>query len=237
MLAALLTAAAITSVPTTAGAQTSQPAVAAIVKVAKPWYATKSAVTGKMRETVPQYESLPGLEYKMFSFAQSDGDYGGIYLWKDRASAQTWFNPAWFERVRRKRGVEGKVRSFDVPVAIDNTRAAPGASEGDGVATLVTIPIPAGVSRERVIGEFRAAIPLYQKVAGLKRMYFILTDDGRFGDIYLSESQASADAWFSAAWHERVKKSYGVDAAIEGFDTPILLPSKLADNRVETARP
>jgi heme-degrading monooxygenase HmoA len=222
-------------------AQQAGSAVAVIVKVPKPWYAPRAVVIGKMRDTIPQYANLPGLNYKMFSFAQADGQFGGVYLWQDRTAAQAWFSPAWFERVRRERGVDGNVRMFDAPVVLDNAGAEAGATagaeEGSAVATLVTIPTPAGLGRDRLVAEFRAALPAYQKVAGLKRKYFIITDDGRFGGIYLWESQAAAQAWFSTAWHARVKKTYGADGAIEWFDTPILLPSKLADNRIEMARP
>jgi heme-degrading monooxygenase HmoA len=211
-------------------------AVAAIVKVRTPWYAPRALVTAKMRDTIGQYEALPGLAYKMFSYAQADGDFGGLYLWKDRAAAEAWFNPAWFERVRRERGVEGQVRLFEAPVVLVNEagHAAGAVEPREAVATLVTLPVPAGVGRERLVGEFRAALPAYRQVAGLKRKYFILTADGRFGGIYLWESRAAADAWFSPAWHARAKAAYGAEAAFEWFDTPILLPSKLAENRLDT---
>ncbi len=211
--------------------------VAVIVKVPKPWYAPRAVVVGKMRDTIPQYQNLPGLNYKMFSFAQVDGHFGGVYLWKDRAAAEAWFNPAWFERVRRERGVEGQVRMFEAPVVLVNPGANAGSGEGDAVATLVTIPTPPGVTRERLIAEYQAALPVYERVAGLQRKYFIITGDGRFGGIYQWANQAAADAWFNQGWHERVRKTYGAVAAIEWFDTPLLLPSKLADNRIDTARP
>ena len=212
--------------------------VAVIVKVPKPWYAPKAVVIGRMRDTIPQYESLAGLSYKMYSFAQADGQFGGIYLWKDAASAQAWFNPAWFNRVKKERGAEGHVRYFDVPVALDNVPAGQSTYiENEAVATLVTIAVPPGVDRARLVAEFRAAIPAYQKVPGLQRKYFVITGDGRFGGIYLWDTQASAERWFDSAWHERARMTYGADAVIEWFDTPILLPSKLADNRIEMARP
>jgi hypothetical protein len=44
--------------------------------------------------------------------------------------------------------------------------------------------------------------------------------------------QAAAQQWFNVAWHQRVRKTYGVDASIEWFDTPILLPSKAASNSI-----
>jgi hypothetical protein len=208
-------------------------AVAVIVKVPKPWYAPKSVVVGRMRDTMPQYESLPGLSFKAFSLAQVDGQYGGIYLWTDLASAKVWFSPAWFERVEKERGAKGDVRLYEVPVAIDNTPGGtPANAESVSVATVVSIAIPAGIGRQRLVKEFEAAIPVYQKVPGLMRKYFTLSEDGRFGGIYLWKDQASAERWFNDAWKERVRKTYGSESVIEWFDTPILLPSKLDRNKV-----
>jgi heme-degrading monooxygenase HmoA len=227
-----------TAQPTTDSLAASGTPVVVIVKVAKPWYAPRSVVVSKMRDTIAQYESVPGLAYKAFSLARPDGDFGGIYFWKDSASAQAWFNPAWFERVERERGVKGEVRSFDAPVTIDNTaNGAVASSDSEAVATLVTIATPAGVTRERLLAEFSAAAPAYQKVNGLMRKYFIIEGEGRFGGIYLWRDQAAAQQWFNEAWHARVRKTCGVDARIEWFDTPVLLPSKLASNNIAVLRP
>jgi len=101
-LSATLTALAIaTPIATPAAAQTpatdSAPApVVVIVRVPKPWYAPKALVASKMRDTIAEYDKLPGLKYKIYTLAQADGRYGGVYLWQDRASAEAWFNPAWF---------------------------------------------------------------------------------------------------------------------------------------------
>jgi hypothetical protein len=51
-----------------------------------------------------------------------------------------------------------------------------------------------------------------------------MTPDGQFGGIYLWGSQANADQWFSPAWYQRVRGSYGKAATLEWFDAPILLP-------------
>lgn len=205
-------------------------AVAVVVKVPKPWYAPKSAVISRMRDTIPQYRAVPGLAYKAFSLAQADGQYGGLYLWKDEAAARAWFNAAWFERVEKERGSKGQVQFHEVPVAIDNTGGvAP--DDGEGVATVVTVATPRGVTKVQIVQEFRAAVPVYQKVPGLLRKYFIVTDDGRFGGIYLWKDAGSAQRWFNDAWKDRVLKSYGSAANIEWFDTPILLPTALAGNQ------
>lgn len=200
-------------------------AVAVVVKVPAPWYAPRFLVARRMRDTIPEYQSLPGLNFKAYSFARADGHYGGIYLWKDVAAARAWFSPKWFERVERERGAPADVRFLEVWLAIDNTPGGtPSSSDGPAVATVVEIPLPAGVGRDRIVEGFAAAAPTFRSVPGLLRKYFITTPQGRFGGVYLWQDEASARAWFTQAWHERVQSQYGQPASVEWFDTPILLP-------------
>ena len=204
--------------------------VAAVVKVRTPWYAPKFVVAGKMRDTIPLYQGLDGLNFKAFSFARADGHFGGLYLWKDSAAAQSWFTPQWFERVERERGAPASVRFFEVLLALDNTPGGtPSQSDSTAVATVVEIPIPAGIPKERIAEGFAATLTSFQKVPGLLRKYFITTSDGKFGGIYHWKDEASARAWFTDAWGERVRREYGQPATVEWFDTPILLKGKEAN--------
>ena len=201
--------------------------VAVVVKVPTPWYAPKFFVTSKMRDTIPQYQAIAGLNFKAFSFAKADGHYGGIYLWKDLDAARAWFTPQWFERVKQERGAAANVRVVEVVLALDNTPGGtPANANSAAVATMVEIPIPAGVGKERIAQGYAAAVPSFQKVPGLLRKYFITTDDGKFGGIYIWKDEASANAWFTPAWRDRVLKEYGQPASLEWFDTPILLPGQ-----------
>jgi heme-degrading monooxygenase HmoA len=201
--------------------------VVVIVRVPKPWYAPRRVVIGKMRDTIPEYSKLPGLMFKAFSFERDSSDFGGLYFWRDRASAEAWFNLAWFERVRQQRGVEAQVRIFDALVSVDNTAGGTQAElDSRAVGTLVEIPIPPGVTRERLAAEFSAAVPRYRQVPGLLRKHFTVASNGSFGGVYLWKDEASARAWFDGSWHARVVKTYGQDAKVEWFDTPILLPSQ-----------
>jgi heme-degrading monooxygenase HmoA len=216
--------------------------VVVIVKVPKPWYAPRMLVVKKMRDTVPQYEKVAGLNFKMFSLAQSDGQFGGLYFWRNQPSASAWFDSAWFERVRKERGAEADVRYFEAPVSLDNTPSGtPAQTDSQSVATLVLLPVPAGVTRQGLLDEFRAAIPLYQKVPGLLRKHFVVVGAGQagqqFGGVYLWTDRASADNWFNSTWHNRVRTTSGTDARMEWFDTPILTPSNLAENQIEVSRP
>lgn len=201
--------------------------VVVIVKVPAPWYAPRFFVASKMRATIPQYQAIAGLNFKAFSFAKADGHYGGVYLWKDLTAARAWFTPQWFERVQRERGAPANVRTFEVQLALDNTPGGtPANSNSAAVATIVEIPIPAGVPKERIAQGFAASAAGFQKVLGLLRKYFITTADGKFGGIYLWNDEASANAWFTPAWRDRIVKEYGQRASLEWFDTPILLPGQ-----------
>lgn len=235
VLAATTVALAACALP--ASAQLPPTPVVVIVKVPTPWYAPRFLVSRKMRDTVPLYSKLPGLSYKMFSLGHTEKQFGGIYFWRSRADAQAWFNPAWFERVEKDRGAKGDVRTFDALVSIDNTAAAAPPSESKKIATLVLIPTPQGVNRDLLLSEFKAAVPLYQKIPGLLRKHFIVTDDGQFGGVYLWRDKASSEQWFNSAWHERVRQTYQSEARMEWFDIPILTPSLLADNKIDIIRP
>jgi hypothetical protein len=213
-------------------------AVAVVVKVPTPWYAPKFFVASKMRDTIPPYESLQGLNFKAFSFARADGHYGGIYLWKDVASARQWFTPEWFARVERERGASADVRFFEVAAVLvnppDGARSDP---DSAAVATIVEIPIPPGIGKDKVVEGLAASVSTFQRVPGLLRKYFITTPQGKFGGIYLWKDEASAKAWFTDAWSDRVRREYGQAATVEWFDTPILLVGKQGNGvRAEGAK-
>jgi hypothetical protein len=217
--------------PTTGEGYAAGSGVAVIVKVPKPWYAPRFVVVGKMRDTIPQYRTLPGLAFKAFSFAQADGHFGGIYLWKDLASARAWFAPAWFARVEQERGAPAEVRFFEVLAAIDNTPGGtPADPDSSSVATLSTWPAPAGADKSRLSQQFQSGLDADRRVPGLLRRYFVVTDQGRYGHISLWRDRASAG---SVADRGKLgaAQSPDAEAVIEWFDTPILLPSALPDNQ------
>jgi heme-degrading monooxygenase HmoA len=209
--------------------------VVVIVKVPKPWYAPDFLVVRKMRAALPQYQRIPGLTYKIFSIARPEGEFGGIYLWQDRASAEAWFNPAWYRRVKTERGVDADVRMFDAPRMFDHEESAASADANvssieDAVVIVATLPIPAGRTREQVLRGFDAEMAGERRAPGLLRRYAIITGDGRFGGAYLWRDEAAAKRWFDAAWQRKVQELYGSEAQVEWFDAPILMPSTLPAN-------
>jgi hypothetical protein len=215
---------------------TAVPAVVAIVRVRAPRFVPRALIRRKMRATLPQYQHLHGLAWKAFTISD-DGYFGGAYLWTDRASAESWFDSSWHARVRRERGVEGHVRIFDAPVVLVNEPDdASRVTGGDAVVTVSLLPTPEGVTRDRVIAGFTAAVPAYRTVPGLLRKYFVISADGSFGGVYIWRSRSAAEQYFSVAWHEKARTTHGAIPTLEMYSAPILAPSAEASNHVTVVR-
>jgi hypothetical protein len=88
------------------------------------------------------------------------------------------------------------------------------------VVVVVRIPAPWYAPAFLIRRRFRQAVPQYQALPGLRRKYFTLTDDRLFGGIYLWDDRASADAFFTDAWHASVRRKYGVPGQVDVFDAP-----------------
>ena len=67
------------------------------------------------------------------------------------------------------------------------------------------------------------SVPQYQSLPGLARKYFTLSEDGKFGGIYLWRSRAEARAWFSDAWRAKAAATYGSAPQVSYFDAPIVM--------------
>ena len=200
--------------------------VVTIVRVPKPWYAPRFLVASKMRDSIPEYDKLPGLNFKIYTIAQADGRYGGIYLWRDRSSAAAWFTPAWFARVEQERGAPGEVRFFSVLRVIDHTPGGtPIQARSEAVATLVTVSATGDAAARAA--QLRAT--LAADVGGLLREYTVIAD-GNVGSVLLWRDQAAAAQGLGEAWRSRASQILGVEPTVESYDVPIVLPSVLPAN-------
>lgn len=97
------------------------------------------------------------------------------------------------------------------------------------VATIVVIKTPPGITRPMLDGGFKQALPVYEKIPGLLRKFFIANEDS-FGGMYLWKDRASAEAWYSDAWRAKAKATYGSDPQLTYFDAPLQI-----DNVAKTA--
>ena len=101
-------------------------------------------------------------------------------------------------------------------------------SAADDVVVVVNVPTPAGVTAERLGTEFEAAAPRYRQIQGLKTKSFTI-GQGSFGGAYLFEDRASAEAWFSDAWRQRVVQTYGAPARVDIYEAPLTIDGPAAE--------
>lgn len=71
-----------------------------------------------LAEVAPKFQEIPGLLRKYFI---GDGTLaGGVYVWRDRASAELYLDEAWRRRMADSYGGEPQVVHFDCPALVDN---------------------------------------------------------------------------------------------------------------------
>jgi hypothetical protein len=87
--------------------------VVVLVLLPLPWFRPRGLVERRMVERAPEYQGLDGLARKYFVLA-SEARVGGLYLWRDEASARAYFDDAWRARVTARYGRAPEVVRFDV---------------------------------------------------------------------------------------------------------------------------
>ncbi len=117
--------------------------------------------------------------------------------------------------------------------AIASGQTAADAAASTLVAVVVKIPIPQGVNSAQVVAGMVKSIPEYQKLPGLVRKYYTLTDDGKFGGIYLFENRKAAEDHFNDDWRANIVKTRGAPAEVTYFDVPIVIEGPASQKLTE----
>jgi hypothetical protein len=105
--------------------------------------------------------------------------------------------------------------------------AARAQSYSGPVAVVVAIPIPAGLTRDKIEALFRQQAPAFAAIPTLKQKYFTINDEThRAGGIYLWTNAQAARDFYSDTWRARVKSTYGADAELTWFDAPVIIQGK-----------
>lgn len=97
----------------------SQDRLVAVAVTAKiPPGTSRAKVEEGIVASVPTYQNIPGLLRKFFTV--NEDNYGGLYLWTNRAAAEAWFTPEFVAKVKARTGADPQIIYFDSPVQIDN---------------------------------------------------------------------------------------------------------------------
>ncbi len=90
-----------------------------------------------------------------------------------------------------------------------------------------------GTEKSALEKKMLATAPKYEKLDGLIRKYYIQTEDGlSAGGIYLWESRAKADAWYTTEWMAYMADAWGAPPLVEYLDCPIVVDSARVNSRI-----
>ncbi len=173
-----------------------------IAKVKAPAAATGEIIKQGFAKALTTYQKIEGLEFKAFSLQKVDEArfFGGIYLWKNKESAEKWFSPQWFSRVKTTYGVDGTVDYYQV-IADKAFIGKDFDYQSDKAVTIL------------VQGLTEKDLKAYtKKNVGLLRSYFVKTTDG-YGAILLFTDEQTASSFTK---NKKIVKH-------ELFETPLLL--------------
>lgn len=99
-------------------ADADSPAVATLVQGPWPKGASREGLLALMTRSLPTYRQVPGLLRKHFVLDAASGTLGGVYLWKDEASARAWFSETWAAQARQLYGTAPRLTWFDTPILL-----------------------------------------------------------------------------------------------------------------------
>lgn len=98
------------------------------------------------------------------------------------------------------------------------------------IVAVVNFALPTPISVADAEVAFGASAPAYQRVPGLIRKHYLLTEDGSVGGgVYLWEDKASAEALYDDAWRTRLIERYGAEPTVTYYLSPVTVdPGSIA---------
>ena len=70
--------------------------------------------------SAPAFQKVPGLLRKHFLLSEDGTHAGGVYLWRERASAEAFIENVLINMIKEKYGSEPEIDYFSSPVLVDN---------------------------------------------------------------------------------------------------------------------
>ena len=92
------------------------------------------------------------------------------------------------------------------------------------ITALVQFKLPQSISRQEARDLFASTTPKYQKLEGLIRKYYLLSQDGgTAGGVYLWNSQEEAERLYTDEWKQFILEKYGTPPSVTFFATPVII--------------
>ena len=87
------------------------------------------------------------------------------------------------------------------------------------ITAIVQYKLPPHIDLAACAAHFRRIAPGFRDVPGLIRKQFIYAEDGWAGGVYLWQTRAAAEAFYTGPWLDGVRERYGMDPQIKFFQT------------------
>ena len=102
---------------------------------------------------------------------------------------------------------------------------------------VVTVTIPADLTREQYLAGTKAIAPKFQGVPGLVRKNFIFSGEaGKAGGVYTWESREAGERFHAPGgpWHQSLVDRFGVSPTIQWFDTDVIVDNRAGQIEITT---
>lgn len=80
---------------------------------------SREEVVARFRASAPRWRDNPDLIRKNYLYDAATGTGGGVYLWRDRASAERWHGAEFRRKIAETYGAEPEFRYFETPIVVD----------------------------------------------------------------------------------------------------------------------
>jgi hypothetical protein len=98
------------------------------------------------------------------------------------------------------------------------------------VTVVCTFGLSDAYTPEKARAVFKDSIAKFYGMKGLIRKYFLLAEDGRSAaSVYLWESRAPAEAFFTEAWKEFMVGKYGYRPTVTYYECPIVVDNRMQE--------
>ena len=192
-------------------ARASEPVVA-VVTVEAPWWAPDLLIRQRFASAIPRYAEAPGLLRKYFILSE-DGRLGGVYLWRDRAAAEAFYDEAWHRDIEERYGEPAVLTLLASSLQLEG-EATPPSDAAEETRTDYVVLVARAKHAPR---DLAARVARDRRSAGLLRVYYAPHAEVATA-VYLF-----ADARAAKAFSQQAQRSMPGSTSIDRFAAPVVL--------------
>lgn len=199
---------------------------AVLIRLPKPWYASRLTLVSAIREKVKQHESPRGLLFTVCLLARSHHQYGAIYFWESLEDASCYFGSDWLDRFLKETSATPFLEYFEVATSTDeiNFHVKPSIA-AHSVGLLIKGNSSSSFDQERLFADFHSLIGSHGCAQTSGAAYRVTAENGSPGLFCIWERESCAQEWISQflpSDHQALEKA-GI--LLEWFDIPVISSS------------